>query len=74
MLEEYKKRNYFYGTFDIKKLKNYFTYPEVSGYPPFTLSTEELATMFHLPGRVAETVGFARIDATKAEPPANLPI
>lgn len=74
MLDEYKKRAYFYGGFDFKKPEKYFTYPEVSGHKPFTLSTEELATMFHLPGRVAETPSFVRIEATKAEPPANLPI
>ena len=42
--------------------------------PPFILSTEELATMYHFPGKVAGTPTFGRIDATKAEPPANLPI
>lgn len=74
MLAEYKSRAYFYGSFNFKKLKKYFTYPEISGRAPFILSTEELATMFHLPGRVAETPSFARIEATKAEPPINLPI
>jgi hypothetical protein len=74
MLDAYKKRAYFYGGFDLKKLEKYFTYPEISGSKPFILSTEELATMFHLPGRVAETPSFIRIEATKAEPPANLPV
>jgi hypothetical protein len=74
LLQAYKARAYFYGGFDIKKAKTYFTYPEKSGAKPFILSTEELATMFHLPGRVAETPSFTRIEATKAEPPANLPI
>lgn len=74
ILDEYKSRSYFYGAFDITKPEKYFTYPEKSGKKPFVLSTEELATMFHLPGRVAETPSFTRIEATKAEPPANLPI
>ncbi len=74
MLGAYKARAYFYGGFDIVKPEKYFTYPEKSGGKPFILSTEELATMFHLPGRVAETPSFTRIEATKAEPPANLPI
>jgi len=74
ILDEYKKRMYFYGAFDITKPPKYFTYPEKSGKKPIILSTEELATMFHLPGRVAETPSFTRIEATKAEPPANLPV
>ncbi|MEO5646207.1 MAG: hypothetical protein ABIO57_03885 [Candidatus Paceibacterota bacterium] len=74
ILDAYKGRAYFYGAFDIKKPEKYFTYPEKSGAKPFILSTEELATMFHLPGRVAETPSFTRIEATKAEPPANLPM
>jgi hypothetical protein len=74
MLDGYKRRSYFYGAFDLTRPTTYLTYPEISGNPPFILSTEELATMFHLPGRVAETPSFVRIEATKAEPPANLPI
>lgn len=41
---------------------------------PFVLNTEELATVFHFPGGVAETPTFSRIDSRKGEPPANLPI
>jgi hypothetical protein len=74
ILDAYKARAYFYGAFDLIKPQKYVTYPEKSGAKPFVLSTEELATMFHLPGRVAETPSFTRIEATKAEPPANLPI
>jgi hypothetical protein len=73
-LDNYKKRHWFYGEFDIKNPKKYFTYPEISGNKPFVFSIEELATMFHLPGKVAETPSFSRIEATKAEPPANLPM
>lgn len=40
----------------------------------FTLNAEELATIFHFPGRVATTGSFERVAAQKAEPPANLPI
>jgi hypothetical protein len=74
LLGAYKNRAYFYGGFNLKDPKTFFTYPEKSGRKAFILSTEELATMFHLPGRVAETPSFVRIEATKAEPPANLPI
>ncbi len=40
----------------------------------FTLNSEELATIFHFPGRVATTSSFERVQAQKAEPPSNLPI
>ncbi|HTH93237.1 MAG TPA: hypothetical protein VL576_02035 [Candidatus Paceibacterota bacterium] len=73
-LAAYKARSYFYGSFHFNKPEKYFTYPEISGKKPFILTTEELATIFHLPGRVAETPSFVRIEATKSEPPANLPV
>lgn len=38
------------------------------------LTSEELATLFHIPGRVSETTGVERIGATKSEPPTNLPL
>jgi hypothetical protein len=48
-------------------------------YPPhvrphYTLTAEELATIYHLPGRVSSTPSFKRIDSRKAEPPVNLPL
>lgn len=41
---------------------------------PFVLTTEELATIFHLPGGVAQTPTFGRIPSRKSEAPTNLPI
>ena len=41
---------------------------------PIILTSEELATLFHIPGRVSESTSVERIDATKAEPPTNLPM
>ena len=38
------------------------------------LNTEELATIYHFPGRVSETPTLRRIEAKKSEPPMNLPI
>ena len=73
-LSDYKARSYFYGGFDFHKITKYFTNPEKSGSDGFVLSSEELATLFHLPGRVAETPTFTRIESKKGEPPANLPI
>jgi hypothetical protein len=74
ILKAYKGRGFFYGGFDFDKISKYFTHPNESGGKPFILSTEELATLFHLPGRVAETPTFTRIESKKGEPPANLPI
>lgn len=41
---------------------------------PMIFTSEELATMFHIPGRVSETTALERIEATKSEPPTNLPM
>jgi hypothetical protein len=59
MLNAYRLRSYFYSP-----------YPRT----PFVMNTEELATIFHFPGKVSETPTFARIDSKKVEPPSNLPI
>ncbi len=74
ILGDYKRRAYFYGGFDFNYPSTFLKYPEISGKKPLVLSAEELATLFHLPGRVAETSSFVRIEATKAQPPANLPV
>ena len=74
ILKGYKGRGFFYGGFSFDELSKYFTHPEKSGGKPFVLSTEELATLYHLPGRVAETPTVGRIESKKGEPPANLPI
>ena len=47
-------------------------------YKPFRskhviLNTEELATIFHMPGQVAQTPTLTRIPSKKAEAPSNLP-
>jgi len=59
MFNAYKHRSYFYIPYRRK---------------PFVLNTEELATVYHFPGGVAETPTFGRIDSRKAGPPPNLPI
>lgn len=40
---------------------------------PFVLNTEELATLFHFPGKVLVAPGVKRVRSTTAEPPSNLP-
>ncbi len=64
ILEEYKLRRYFFSPY---KEKNFYS-------KPFVLNTEELATIFHLPGSVAATPTFGRIPSKKSEPPSNLPL
>ena len=59
IFDAYVRRSYFYPPYPRK---------------PFVLNTEELATIFHFPGGVAETPTFTRIDSRKGEPPANLPV
>lgn len=58
-LEMYKRRCFFYEPFSGK---------------PMILNVEELASIFHLPGRVATTPTLSRIPSKKSQAPANLPI
>lgn len=59
MFDSYRRRSYFYPPYR---------------YPSFVLNTEELATIYHLPGQVAETPTLERIESKRSEPPANLPL
>ena len=43
-------------------------------YKTFVLSTEELATLYHIPGQVAATPTFERIESVTGQAPANLPL
>lgn len=59
MLQAYVDRGYFYS-------------PHKGNY--YILTAEELATIYHFPGRVATTPTFKRIESKKSEPPVNLPL
>lgn len=61
MLKAYKLRSFFRAPYKFFHAK------------PFILMTEELATIFHFPGGVAQTPTLERIMFKKAEPPTNLP-
>ena len=63
MLEAYQMRDYFWKS-DYKKKDR----------PFFVLNTEELATIYHYPGMVAQTPSINRVDSRKVSPPDNLPI
>ncbi len=66
---DYIERSAFYEPF--WKYINFHWYKRRK---PMVLTSEELATLFHIPGRVTTTSSIDRIDATKSEPPSNLPI
>ncbi len=58
--------------FSAYKRRTYF-YPG-GRFKPFVLNSEELATIYHFPGMVAETPTFGRIESRRGEPPTNLPV
>ncbi len=58
-LDEYKRR-----TYSNRK----------SSDTPKEMTTEELATIFHLPGKVASTPTLGRIPSKRSEAPSNLPV
>jgi hypothetical protein len=58
----YKARAYFFPPHKVKEEKF------------MVLNTEELATIYHFPGTVAQTPTFTRVLSKKGQPPANLPI
>jgi len=58
----------------IKMFNEYKRRDFSADYSPFVLNIEELATIYHFPGGVAQTPSFARLLSKKAEAPFNLPI
>jgi len=57
-LKAWKRRAYFHAPFKFK---------------PSILNTEEMATVFHFPGKVVETPTFGRITSKKGGAPSNIP-
>jgi hypothetical protein len=57
---------------DAYKRRMFFFYPYK--YKAMVMTNEELATMFHFPGQVAQTPGLPRIPSKRAQAPTNLPI
>ncbi len=57
-LMAYKRRSYFYAPFKAK---------------PLIMNSEELATIYHFPGSVAQTPTLERLPSKKAQAPGNLP-
>lgn len=75
MLQQYRDREFFYP-----RLERSAGSPWPSFFVPnlqtqsFILNTEEIATIFHFPGRVSESPSIERVESRSAEPPSNLPI
>jgi hypothetical protein len=70
---DYKRRRYFRPD---KKINPHFFLPfleKMTKYNNFILSTEELATIFHLPSTVVSAPTFDRAESKRGEAPSNLP-
>ncbi len=65
LVEAFRRRQFFYDPFfeGGKHMKD-----------AMVMSTEELATVFHIPSRAVETPGLERIASATGEAPANLPV
>lgn len=65
LVEAYRRRQFFYD-------------PHFEGEIPekdhMVMSTEELATIFHIPSRAVEAPGLVRVASAVGEAPANLPV
>lgn len=60
------------GALEAYKLRAWFYLHESTH--SYVLTSEELATLYHFPSRTVQAPGLARIPATKAEAPYNLPV
>lgn len=56
------------------KARRYYTLSDGLDDSPKVMTTEELATIFHIPGKVIGTPSLSRIPSKRSEPPSNLPI
>lgn len=56
---------------DAYRRRSFYTSPWKT--PTFVMTNEELATLWHPPSATVQSPGLARIPATKASAPANLP-
>lgn len=58
---------------ELKEYRRRVIYPKNAEGEPKIFTAEELATIFHLPGKVALTPTLDRVPSTRGEAPANLP-
>ncbi len=70
VLRMYHDHFYTFSWFDIYQR---FFMPPVMRHIVNIMNAEEIASIFHLPGRVLQSPSVGRIQSRKAEPPSNLP-
>ncbi len=58
IIDAYRRRSWFHPPYEFYN---------------FMMTSEELATLFHIPGSVAKTPTMQRIESTRAQAPSNLP-
>lgn len=71
ILEAYKERDFFWRS---RPQFRTILPKKIIDRDVFVLNTEELATIFHFPGKVSSTPSLNRVTSKKATPPSNLPI
>lgn len=59
---------------ELKEYRRRVIFPKNASGEPKIFTAEELATMFHMPGKVALTPTLDRVPSTRGEAPANLPV
>jgi hypothetical protein len=59
---------------ELKEYKTRKLFPKVGGMQWRVMSAEEMATIFHIPGKVAITPTLNRVPSTRGEAPSNLPV
>ena len=71
ILETYKEREYFW-----KPYTKYYSWrpSKLMDRKKFVLNTEELATIYHFPGRVSGTPTLDRVQSKKGTAPPDLPV
>jgi hypothetical protein len=65
LVEAFRRRQFFYDP---------FFHDGLFGDETMILSTEELATVFHIPSQSVQAPGLTRIHSTTHEAPADLPV
>lgn len=71
ILDAYKERGYFFRS---RPQFRTLLPAKIVDREYFVLNTEELATIYHFPGRVVGTPSVQRVTSKKATPPPNLPV
>ena len=72
ILKNFKARWWWYPRFDYKSISHYLFYQKERD--SMVLTSEEIATIYHLPSTTLQTPTFKRINSKKVEAPFNLPI